>query len=70
LVEDLDLVLEREARRICAKLLGSKYAREQGDKAVALVMLSFAMGAAWALNEPRAIELAEAQMESIGKRTQ
>lgn len=61
--------VEVAAREYCAKLLESKTARLlPPDLALALATIAFTLGAAWALDEPRIRELADAQMDSMRAR--
>lgn len=58
---DLDVI----AREHCAKLLKTKAALRFPAQATALVVVAFALGAAWALEKPEIKELAEAQIDAL-----
>lgn len=58
--------VEAAAREYCARLLTSRAAQVlPKDSREALVIVAFSLGAAWALNRPDMIELADAQMDSM-----
>lgn len=58
--------VELAAREYCAKLLESKTAQMlPPDLALSLVTVAFILGAAWALDEPKIRDIANAQMDSI-----
>lgn len=57
--------VETEAKKHCKRLLDSKTAKIlPRHKAEALVILAFTFGAAWALDRPDMIELANAQIDA------
>jgi hypothetical protein len=58
--------IENAAREYCARLLKSKTALMlPPDLADAFAILAFTLGAAWALDRPALIDLANAQLDSI-----
>lgn len=58
--------LEAIAREHCARLLTSKAAQAlPREQAEGLVILAFTLGAAWCLDCPDMIELANAQFDSL-----
>jgi hypothetical protein len=60
-----NLDVEAAAKRYCRRLLDSKSAHMlPKDRAEALVILAFTFGAAWALDRPDMVDLAEAQIDS------
>lgn len=62
--------VEIAARDFCATLLESKTAQMlPPDLALSLCTVAFILGAAWALDEPRIRDIANAQMESMRART-
>jgi hypothetical protein len=61
--------IEVAAREYCAKLLESKTARLlPPDLAEAFAIVAFSLGAAWALDEPRMRDIANAQIDSLRAR--
>lgn len=58
--------IEGAARQHCARLLKSQTALMlPPELADAFAIIAFTMGAAWALDRPELIELANAQLDSI-----
>jgi hypothetical protein len=58
--------VERAAIKHCSRLLQSETAKMlPHDAAVAFAVLAFTLGAAWALDRPDMIDLANAQLDSI-----
>lgn len=61
--------VEVAAREYCAKLLESKTAvLLPPELALAFATVAFTLGAAWALDEPKIRDIANAQMESLRAR--
>lgn len=57
--------LETIARKHCAKLFDSAAAKRlPKDQAEALIIVAFTLGAAWGLDRPDMLELADAQIDS------
>ena len=57
--------VEAAARLHCARLLDTALAKRFPEADVlGLVIIAFTLGAAWALDEPNLIDLANAQMDS------
>lgn len=60
------LDLDKIAHEHCANLLKSEAARRlPPEMAESLVVIAFSLGAAWALDQPEVIEMANAQMDSV-----
>lgn len=58
--------VEVAAHEYCTKLLESKTAQLlPPDLALAFATIAFTLGAAWALDEPKIRDIANAQMESM-----
>lgn len=67
---DSDPNLDAVARRLCARLLSSNAAKRLTPaQAEGLVIIAFAVGAAWALNLPDIVAYIEAQMRARGEPT-
>ena len=61
--------VEAAAQDYCARLLESRTARLlPSDLALAFATIAFILGAAWALDEPKIRDIANAQMESMRAR--
>jgi hypothetical protein len=58
--------VEKAALQHCAKLLTTATARRlPKDQAEGLVTAAFVMGAAWALDDPKIMEMADAQIDAV-----
>jgi hypothetical protein len=58
--------LEKIAREHCARLLDSKAAKAlPREQAEGLAIIAFTIGAAWGMDRPDMIELANAQFDSL-----